>query len=630
MADIKYYPKVVPTRMSVLSNQGKKELHDLVCDFRFEYLKEVHKTFLKKGPSRTNRTHMVEAITNAVSWKTQNEFDAWITTYQPEAQKIIYALVMYGEYPEEKLRISKDKPLCIKDTNNFYYYGIAFILDPDLQLNSIFVKPEKNKIILYIPPPLRKILLPWFDIPNEYSLSSCKLSEAPAEDLVYNNEKDIVESLPLLAEVAIRLKAEAHGFTELEKILKGLGKKQRTELLKQTGFKTFSPLIEHSPFAEDLSIRFLLCVTGLSPSKITNTYDDIKKLIDYFFDESKVKSRRDSYRLGCLESFVLLDHLTKRVKIYYSQSPPISRKIFLEILKTISKEGDWFDAEKLSYHALFNNEEFTIFNFDYEVRIGLSARAITIDGITYTEEYNDVFNIEGFFKTELFIKPLFKAYCYLFASLGILEITQKQPELRCLKREKNIPLSDYDSLSAIRVTEFGKWCMGVSQNKPEVTKNKFEAIADKELLLVTVKGNSLALTLLLDKIGSKLGDNRWRVSCSSFLSGCKKKEDITDRIDAFKSLIDKSPSPVWEKLFKQTLDNYGFFSANLVDGFIFNLDAGNKTDKIEHQKMIEDILSDPRIKGVAMRTEGRMLVVPEKHKNVFLQILTEHGVLDRF
>ncbi|GMO39696.1 MAG: hypothetical protein Ta2B_19480 [Termitinemataceae bacterium] len=645
---VQTYPKVVPTKMPSLSKAQQEEIVYSIDGLRFDYLRELHKAFFKKRGASLNMRDMVQAIISAVSWKSLTEFDAWITTYPPEVQNIIYTLVFYEKYPEEKLRISKNKPLAISTTEHSIYYEHKATLDPDLNLGFIFAAVEKQQTFLFINKVLRKILLPWFEIPQEYSLSSCKAAQSPSKDIIYNNEKDIIESLPLLAEFAISLNDGVSTYTEKEKLMKGLGKKQRTELIKQTGFKTFSPEIKYSPFAEDLAVRFLLCVTSLAPKKIEDTYEEIKALFDLFFDTAELKTNFDMYRSGFLETSVLIDHLTKKTRLYYLGKPPVSRKIFLEILKTIANEDAWFDAEKLSHYAFINDNEFNFFDHEYDTNIGLTASSIIVDEIIYTEKYNYIFNVAGLFRLELLIKPLFKAYCYLFAAFGILEITQKEPQLRCLKKEVHIPISDYDSLALIRITEFGKWCLGINNNRPAVAKNNFEAIADKELLLITVKGNSLALKILLDKIGSKLGDNRWRVSYSSFLSGCTKKDDVVERINNFRKLIDKSPAPVWERLFDQALNYYGFFSANIVEGFIFNLDLerlGRKTltsrmindseqisiiekDKSGHQKIIDEILKDPRLKGIAMRAEGRMLVVPRKHKNTFLQIIADYGILD--
>ncbi|GMO36057.1 MAG: hypothetical protein Ta2F_11960 [Termitinemataceae bacterium] len=626
------YQKSVPTKMPdnlTPTNKRKKEFSGMLQGFGMDYVKRLYKAFIGGSLSSKPLKELIDNVSSAMCWENCEEFDAWITKYTPDVQKIIYTLVLYEVYPEELLRTSKEIPLCIVEKRSWYDKRVE--IDQSLNLNFVFARLEKDNVQMFIPPFLKSAIGPWFEIPKDYSFDSCAEKTEPDQKDIYNNEKEIIESMPLLSEAAIKLKKDVGNWYEEEKLIGGLGKKQITDLLKQTGFKRFSDTIEYAPFAEDLAIRFFLCMTSKDTSKITDTYDDIKKLVYSFFSRDILNTKAAMRMSGFLESNVLTDHLLKKITLYYSNEPPNSRNVFFNTMYQIAKDGRWFDAEKLSLNTHFNTKTFGFINDHYERRTGIIAKSIKIDDIIYTEEYSDLFAIDGGFRLELLIKPLFKAYCYLFAALGILEITQKQPENRCVtKKDKNIPLSIYDSLSLIRVTEFGKWCIGVNQNKPVVAKNKFEAIADKELLLITVKGNSLALTLLLDKIGVKLGNNRWRVSCSSFLRDCIKKEDIIERIDAFRNLIDKNPSFVWENLFNKTLSYCGYFSQHTVDGFIFSLDAKDGIDKAEHQKIIEAILKDPRLKGTAFRAENKMLVVPAKQKNSFLQILSDHGILDNF
>jgi hypothetical protein len=219
------------------------------------------------------------------------------------------------------------------------------------------------------------------------------------------------------------------------------------------------------------------------------------------------------------------------------------------------------------------------------------------------------------------------------ASLGILEITEKTPSKTLLKNDKAdklLVISPYDSLDCVRITQFGKWCLDLITEKPAAAKNKYEAIADKELLLVTVKGDSLAITLYLDAIGSKLGANRWRISYASFIRGCETKEDIEERIETFKRLIDKTPSPQWEKLFTSALNFCGFFSASKIDAFVYSFNQNAEAMKDDTvSQMLDEIFRDPKLRGIAMRGEGGMLIVPVKNKTNFLNILREHGVLDK-
>jgi hypothetical protein len=58
---------------------------------------------------------------------------------------------------------------------------------------------------------------------------------------------------------------------------------------------------------------------------------------------------------------------------------------------------------------------------------------------------------------------------------------------------------------------------------------------------LTVQGSSLERTVYLDRIGRKLGPDRWRISPDSFIAGCADKKQIEERTHKFKALIDPSP-----------------------------------------------------------------------------------------
>jgi hypothetical protein len=241
-----------------------------------------------------------------------------------------------------------------------------------------------------------------------------------------------------------------------------------------------------------------------------------------------------------------------------------------------------------------------------------------VDGIAY-QKFDDQFKPFGHYRFTILIKPLLKAYCYLFGALGLLEITQKTPEENIVTmRDKSEPVSIYNSIDAVRITELGKWCLGVSNERPERVEEKYEAIADKELLLVTVHGTSLERKLYLDRIGVRLDEDRWRISPESFIKDCKDEDDIKARVEQFKTLIDNKPAPHWEALFSGAVSRADLFSRSVFNASVFDLG-----DNIE---LLNDLLEDSELSGCAMRAEGRLLVVPSKSMRKFLDLLARHGI----
>jgi hypothetical protein len=303
---------------------------------------------------------------------------------------------------------------------------------------------------------------------------------------------------------------------------------------------------------------------------------------------------------------------------YNYEGLPASRKIFHEILLEAAKDGRRFDADKLAEHIKVTAKRFSFCGSEYEGSLRMRASLLEVDGIAYScEQYEDLY-VHGILRHHLMVKPLFKAYCYIFAALGLLEITQKTPPLAITKAAKQCPISPYDSLKTIRITKFGLWCLGLSSEKPSLPSHEYQAIADKELLLVTVQGNSLERTVYLDRIGIKLGEDRWRVSPASFIAGCESKKQIEDRITRFKKLIDPAPAPHWLELFDKAISRAGLFGRYRHDVLVYNLP--------EDRKIAEELLRNPELKSIAFRAERGMLIVPLKNQKKFIALLNEHGI----
>jgi hypothetical protein len=122
----------------------------------------------------------------------------------------------------------------------------------------------------------------------------------------------------------------------------------------------------------------------------------------------------------------------------------------------------------------------------------------------------------------------------------------------------------------------------------------------------------------LDRIGVKLGENRWRISPASFIAGCEDKRQIEDRVTRFKSLIDPAPAPHWEALFDKVLSRAGLFDDRRAEVVVYQLP--------DDRPLAEELLSDPALKPIALRAEGKLLVVPAKNYRKFLAFLTDHGI----
>jgi hypothetical protein len=374
----------------------------------------------------------------------------------------------------------------------------------------------------------------------------------------------------------------------------------------------------------DIAARFVLCMTNFNPLRPPEGQEALRNLTTDFF---KSKALFNDYMTPpdrkYLEFNIFTDHLSRTPGYYLegnNRELPLSRIVFRDLLRLVAQDGRWFDADALGDHIHRSGKNFSFCSSTLEGTLKLKAETLEIGGITYNADYDyDYdFNPEGILRHELLVKPVFKAYCLLFGALGLLDISLKSPPLRRQYHEKALPISPYDCLEAVRITELGRWCLGLTDKRPPRPERNYQAIADRELCLVTVQGNSLEREVYLDRIGVKLGENRWRISPASFIAGCEDKSQITDRISRFKLLIDPDPAPHWEALFHKVLSRAGLFDGRRVDVAVYSLP--------EERELAEELLLDPALKPIALRAEGKLLVIPAKNFRKFLSFLNDHGI----
>jgi hypothetical protein len=408
---------------------------------------------------------------------------------------------------------------------------------------------------------------------------------------------------------------------EKMKLTRGLKKRDLAELRQSSGLPSFPLAGDFTPDSADLSARFVYMMTNGRVVRPKDGQKAIRGLVDAFFSEETLYPKSYHYPdRNALEFSVLIDHLTKTPGCYFTENRviPSSRAVFQRILLDIAADGRRFDADKLTRRIKLSRAPFFFIPGDIEETLKWKAQALTLGGVVYKQGYYDEFHPEGILRYELLVKPLFKAYCFLFACLGLLEITQEEPPLPGVLRDTPCPVSPYDSLKTVKITEMGLWCLGLRDKAPQAPERRYEAIADKELLLVTVRGDSLERKVYLDKIGRKLGEDRWRVSPSSFLSGCTGKKDIESRIERFRALIDPNPAPHWISLFEKLRSRAGLFNFPEDDYLVFRLPGD--------RDLTEELLSDRDLAAVVLRAEGRLLIVPAKNEKKFFTLLGEHGV----
>ena len=601
----------------------RDELKKYLSSHTSDYLKVLHK-FLFGKTTAMSKGEMARIISEYLNFPTAGRFKEWFFALPELTRKILLKGAFSENLPvpvlEEELGISliqkNNKYSWKPEWQNSSQLNLGRLLKPELKLEFLPLYAYYGCPFLVIPAFLRKILRVWLVPPASLLLSGCRSAEP---DETCDNSVLISDIFPLLCDT---LQISQEGQDNPEKFVKsGFKKKEINELQASTGFPPFNMAGEYVPPGVDMLARFILCMQNFKPQRPGDGQVGIRSLVhDFFSGKTKYPQSWIFPDCGYLEFYVCLDHLSRPPGFYMENNEryPVSRKVFLDILLYIARDGNWFDADKLADFIRVTGESFSFCESYAESRLRVKAETFEFDNMTLISGYDEEFHPEGVMRYYLLVRPLLKAYCYLFATLGLLEITQNTPPLVRTYRKKKYPVSMYDSLKAIRITELGRWCLDLTDKRPPKPSQEYQAIADRELLLVTVQGNSLERQVYLDKIGRRLGEDRWRLSPASFISGCIDKRQIAERIERFKLLIDPNPAPHWEQLFRKALDRAGLFDGQRSDMLVFDLP--------EEREIQGEILRDPEIKRITRRVEGRMLAIAAKDKTKFFALLSEHGI----
>ena len=594
----------------------RRQLEKYLAELKSDELKAFYK-FLYGKTTALPKAELVRVISESLNFSTEARFGEWFNTL-PELIREILCRGTFNDYVSIPV-LEKEMGISLAAREKSYYsWETRWQFKPELNIGVFSIVVFYGYPFIMVPRFLREILKVWLVPPACFKLSDCQTAEQTES---WNDSLSIADTLPLLSD-ALQSFLEGVPDINYEKLARnGFKKKEINELRASTGFLSFNMEDEYAPSAVDIAARFILCLSNFKLRRPKDGQDGIQNLVRAFFSE------KTQYPKGWffpdrafIEYNVCIDHLSRTPGNYLENDDmlPGSRKVFGDILMYVARDGNWFDADKLAEYIRVTGKYFAFCDSYMESRLKVKAESFVFDNLTLTSDYGEEFNADGIMHYYLLERPLFKAYCYIFAALGLLEITQLTPPLVRTYRKRQYPFSVYDSLKAIRITELGRWCLGVSDKRPPKPSQEYQAIADRELLLVTVQGNSLERRVYLDRIGLRLGEDRWRISPATFISGCTNRKHIDDRIERFKSLIDPNPAPHWEQLFSKVTGRAGIFDAKRSDILIFDLP--------ENTGIREELLRDPEFKRLVRRVEGRMLAVASRDQSKFYAMLGEHGI----
>jgi hypothetical protein len=408
---------------------------------------------------------------------------------------------------------------------------------------------------------------------------------------------------------------------------RGLNKTTVKELRKSSAFPSFPIGRKRGIDPIELIARFVMIdPEQLEIVRTKDVRDVIKAFVADFFTIPESGIVRSYYSLinSTFEFSALCPHLSRARRSRRHGSPfdplPPARLDFRDILTSMAATGRWYNVNEVAESIRMQDLLFTIFRSDtdaYEVL--LRGEELNLpEGPFVLTGREDGFKPDAYLSHYLVTIPLLKSYCYLMASLGLLEIDEKAPEKRLERNGKLTPISPAEALSRVRVTGFGAWCLGASTEKPALREVYYEAIADRELPLVTYRGQSLECKVFLERIGDPIGEDRFRITEAGFIRDCTSSADIEERIGEFHRLIAKEPAAHWKELFSRVRERARLFQ-NEEQCVMIKLPDDRKLRRV--------FLEDRKLSSLVIRAEGGRIVVTQHNYKKLRKALEEYGVL---
>ncbi|MDY0289598.1 MAG: hypothetical protein RBR15_12305 [Sphaerochaeta sp.] len=589
------------------SPKGEELLDDL-NDLTIEQLTGAYRSLAGKDPVGKQKYELCKQLARLLDFDDQQGFDLFFASLPPYLQELIHRATFEQVVDIRSLENSGEEPLIIKQSM-WYTYHCSMQANPEIRV-GLFVALSEYELQIY--PAFAAYFPSWLPKPALYTLQPLP----GIEGTPWSVNLEISSVMPLLVGAAAEMMKSKF---EDDVIRKGLLKRDIKSLRASCALEPFGVA---SSYGLDPIELFVQALVHLNEKNLTRPADGesyIKELVQRFFFDPKLTSK-DMNGVE-LEYYTLMGQFSKSAYAYSVEFKYQVRKGLKDLLLQMYGGGEWFSIENLFQSFVMHGNEFKLWNSDILDRVlFLRGDAIKTEVATYTPSpYDKGFRAQGILKRMLFEKPLFKAYCYLFAVLGLVEIGEKPAPLVLSKNGKMHPLTPYEGICSMKLTPFGAWCLDFTDERPQARKEEFETIADSNLLLVTFKGLSLERRIFLEQIGDAMGSERYKISEASFIRGCTEPSDIQTRIERFKSLIEPNPSERWLSFFsmiekRATLFAYG----QPVLLYTFPDDSAIR-------KMFA---LDPAFRKIIIRAEGNRIVIQEKDQALFRKLLAGQGYLN--
>nr|WP_307774479.1 hypothetical protein [uncultured Cetobacterium sp.] len=328
---------------------------------------------------------------------------------------------------------------------------------------------------------------------------------------------------------------------------------------------------------------------------------NLKEIVNGFLDGTIIKSEDNTY------ISLYLNYL-KGIKNVSKSNDEIKRG--LSTIKMILNEfpdDDYVSIDNIIKSILYRDEFIEIIDIDS------AYSSLYINEANYERT-----KIVGYDKYLMYVvEPFIKSVFFILASLGVLEICYEKPSSANSLYLKNGYLSKYDGIKYIKFTELGRYIFGrVKTYDFKILEDEGQVILDEERMIVTVIGESPLRVMSLEKLGTKIACNKFKISEESLTKGLINSGEIQERIQEFKEKITNDLPKNWEEFFNDLIEKTELIT-HVPEYKVLKL----KNDK----DLINAITKDKRFKPLILKGEDLHILVKNENIDEVSGLFKEYG-----
>lgn len=598
-----------PPATPPLSESGR-ELAEALDAFTVEYLKGAYRSLTAEGQPKGNKAHLCEIIASLVDCSDETTFTEFFSSLPGQLQAAIERGAFAPFVDVKPLEREYGLPILEEDKDRYGYGYWTPTISGDSRMRLFRIVDE---VTVELPVPFRTAFARWLPKPSAWEPGP----SGPPERAKLRSQERIEEVLPLLYDEI----GQHHDFM-FDTISKSDGKR----LQERCGVTPFPIAQRFGLYAGRLLAGFITAFAprldrrgyvdeGLDTSKLADPDELLRQSVASFF--AKPKDIFEGAPGLVFENRFLLPHLSSRNSVDPYGPWPHSRLTFRSSVERMSGH-DWFDVDELFAAAEYRSEPLSPFLKPADSsRLSLKGDRLELGSRTlHSDSWDRFFRPSGVLRRELVSRPVFRGYFYLFASLGLFEIAETEPPRGLERGQKRLPISPFDGLRAVRLTPLGAWCFGMTSERPERHTTRARVLADAELPILAIQGEALAERLFLDRVGTRIGPERYRVTEASFIAGCRTVDEIEERIGQFHRLVGDEPSGPWQEMIASIRRKSTIFTEG-EQAVIFELPPDERIRSL--------FFTNPRLRSLAIKAEGGLVVCRAKDYRRLAKELASEG-----